>query len=168
MTRRLRLCRRSAARKIGEEITAKATTIKGAMSYDKANKSKLTGKVIAKGKKLNLIHFQAKLTAQGVTAKIYKDGERALFPHAFFQKTKKGKQLVMEREYTGARKAWDKRKKYAKMSRAYRLPIRPIIADVGIPHMLERSDIMRLTLTVGGDAMLKNVNREMNYELERL
>ena len=169
INRALPTARLAASKEIGAEVTCKATTIKGAMKYDKATVRKLQGALVARGRKLNLIHFQAKQTKEGVTARVYKKGERELYKHAYIHKTQKGNFLVMERTaYKGPRKPWNPQRAYGKMPKEYRLPIGPKIADIGIPHMLAKSEIMNPTLKAGGDALVKNANREMNYELGKL
>lgn len=72
--------------RIGNELNLKASRIEEDLSIDKANYSKLYGKLVASGEPIGLINFGVNQTQKGVSVKVKKSGGRSLLKHAFIAK----------------------------------------------------------------------------------
>jgi hypothetical protein len=111
------VARRHTARRMG----VKQSAIKNAITVKRASAGGLTSAVKGSGKPLSLIHFGAKQTRRGVTARAY--GERKLYPETFIQKSRGGGSQVFVRE------------------RSSRLPIRKLWGP-GVPSTMAQEEII--------------------------
>ena len=69
--------------RIGNELNLKASRIEKDLSVQKANYSKISGAVIAKGEPVGLINFSARQTQKGTSIKVLRSSPRTLLKHAY-------------------------------------------------------------------------------------
>lgn len=172
INRALPTTRLFAVQQMADIVTAKKEKLKKFMKYDKATIRKWSGKIIARSRGLNVAYFDARTEVDGVSYKVFKKGARRKHKHAFFMpvRNKKGEivdNIVMVRVYNGPRKPFDRRRHYGNLPVDYRMPIERVTAE-GVYQILERIEVMGPVMKVGGDALMKNVDRELNYELGKL
>jgi len=82
----LTTARTQATARIGNELNLKAARIKQDFTLQKANYSKLSGALIAKGAPVGLVQFGANQTQKGVSVKVLRSSPRTLIRHAFIAK----------------------------------------------------------------------------------
>lgn len=90
-----RQTRTEAARKIAKIMGMKVTGARNALQIVHASRQRLEARVIASGRPRNLIHFSARQTRRGVTAKAW--GTRKLYKGTFIITARNGQRLVMKR-----------------------------------------------------------------------
>ncbi|WP_026986526.1 phage tail protein, partial [Fodinicurvata fenggangensis] len=90
-----RQTRTEAARKIAKIMGIKVTTARKSLQILHASRQRLEARIIASGRPRNLIHFSARQTRKGVTAKAW--GSRKLYKGSFIVTTRQGQKLVMKR-----------------------------------------------------------------------
>jgi len=79
----LKTAQTQAVARIGNELNLKAARIKKDFTTQKANFSKISGAVVAKGKPVGLVQFGANQTLKGVSVKVLRSGSRELLKHAY-------------------------------------------------------------------------------------
>lgn len=168
----LTTARTQATARIGNELNLKAARIKEDFTLQKANFSKLSGALVAKGEPVGLIQFGANQTLKGVSVKVLRSSPRTLLKHAFIANGKNSaKQHVFWRQNrpagTGRWPVGQKaRAPWSKIPKDYRNPLErltgPRIEDIfGQAKVFDPVSIQAQTV------YLKNVDAKITEIIRR-
>ncbi len=184
VNRTLTSVRAQCARKIGEDITPKISTIKAHIKQKKAYKTNPIGWLECSGRPLNLIHYRARQTKKGITVQVKKNKPRALLRHAFIAdigggkvyrndprfsgttQSKKGPQVYW-RKYSGPRKPATPGRRYAALPYEYRWPLKNLTGP-RIPDILADDEVMIPILADAKDKLTGNLKHEIDFMLDKL
>lgn len=159
--------RTDATNEVANVITPSKTAIRKTMTVKNMTSADGNAYVRCAGGPLNLIEFKARQTQKGVTVQVLKSSSRTTLKHAFIATMKSGKELVIWRKYSGPRKPWNKRVSYARLPKAYRLPVKGL-TSLAIPDVMGYPSTMDKILQLGGERLHKNLEDRLNYELSKL
>lgn len=134
-----RQTRTEAARRIAKLMGIKVGEARKALQIIFASQNRLEARVIASGRPRNLIHFQARQTRKGVTAKAW--GTRKLYKGSFIITSPQGQKLVMKRRGKD------------------RLPIEPLWGP-SVPDTMVNEEIRAALQQVIVERLPKNLRRQ--------
>jgi len=168
--------RTDATNEVSKVITPTKTKIRKTINLHKITAGNATGKVVCKGKPLNLYAFKARKTKKGVTIQVLKSEPRSLIKHAFITKIKNN--LVAIRryggKYGGSRRPWKKKggnyKWYGTLPKDYRFPNEHLkfLTTLSIPEVLGHPPTIRSVLDLAGPRLKKQMDAALNYEISKL
>lgn len=157
-----------ASREIAKTLNLKIARIKKDFTIDKANWTYITGRLIAKGKRVGLFQFAANQIKTGVSVKIYKGKPRKLYKHAFIAEGKgdTGKQVFW--------RTWDKHRvkprpgfPYQNLPKKYRHPLERL-SGPAIEDIYMKPEVFNEVMAFINLQKYVILEREMAYELRKL
>ena len=164
-----------AARLVGQEITAKISTIKSHFVINKMNKSDMTADITAAGKPLPLVEFSARSVVKGTSVQVLRKSTRSIIKHSFIATMLSGHKGVFWRvPRMGGGTKWlvgkrmklpspdNKRGIYGGLTK-YQLPIEELYGP-RVEDILDNDDIIQQTLA---HASIRFTDR-LNYHTDRL
>lgn len=169
--------RTDATNAISDEVTATKTAIRSTFGLLKSNYSDERGIIYSKGAPLPLIAYSARQTNKGVTAQIDRTDARVLWPSAFISTVRTAQQAASGIE--GHKGVFSRKKPPYKTKASpslpwkrfgrpeLRLPIKEMYGP-SIPNVFARETAMKKSLASADERLQKNVDHELDYELEKL
>jgi len=155
--------RTEAVAAIYAKLNLTKTRIRQDFTLYKANYSKPSGKIEARGKPVGLISFSGtRAVKKGVSVLVRRDGKRTILKHAFIR-TIKNAENVWWREWSGARQPVDPDVRYGRLPKRYRMPIERLTGP-RIEDILAKDT----TLTEVLDRSSIRYRDNLDYELNRL
>ena len=161
-----------ATARIGNEMNLKAARIKEDFTVQKANYSKISGAVSAKGKPVGLIQFGARDLHKGVSVQVLRSNPRTLLKHAFiarrgtkdhvFWRTGRDK-VAAARKFSVGRKstaAWPK------FGDRYRMPLERLTGP-RIEDIFAKPKVFDPVSIQAGHVFLQNVDAKLTEILRR-
>jgi hypothetical protein len=167
--------RAEAARRIRERyrVNLNIGTIKSRMAvFPRASANNLRTAVRLRGRRLNLIEFSAKQTADGVRVQVIRGGKAVVIPHAFIRASRAGYRAVWLRSTIESRNSSrpvfrNKRSKWGPNS--WGSPDMPIafLRSLSLPQALRSPEVLNEIYKTAGEVFARNFRAEYKFQLSR-
>jgi len=156
-----------ATARIGNELNLKAARIKGDMTLQKANYSKVSGALICSGEPVGLVQFGASQVQKGVTVKVLRSSPRSLLKHAMvITGGNSSTKHVFWRQYDGPRKPVVPGKKYGALPKEFRLPLERLTGP-RIEDIFAQDKVMGPVTIQANTLFLSNVDAKITEVIRR-
>jgi hypothetical protein len=159
--------RTDSVREIQKVITPKAKTIRSTFTIKKASFRNLRAAVKSTGRPLPLIEYSARATKRGVTVQVKKKSVRTLWPGAFIATMPSGHKGIFSREKPPYRTDKSTKLPWARFPRKFRLKIHEQWGP-RVPDIMENAEVIKPILQKAWDRLLKELNHQIDFELNKL